>query len=517
MLYPLGLTADSDRDDGVLLENGMLRGDLNQKGMRNMSKSKDGANMEIFVSMPVSKAVIKNTIPAMIAVLFNLIYNLADTFFVGLTNNDIQVAAISLGTPLFMVLTAMGTIFGMGGTSVISRALGKGDQKYAKRVCSFCMWGGLIGGVILMVLYFIFANPILRVLGASTETWDYARSYLLIIAIAGPFAVVPTAFSNIIRCEGKSIGATIGMIGGNILNIILDPIFILGLHMGTAGAALATLISMIAAACYYFVYFASGKSMLSAGLKYFSVKDHILTSVLAIGVPSCFGTLMVSVATIIMNARMAIYSDFAVAAVGVATKITMFATMLAGGIGQGVQSLIGYCVGARKWERMKQFIVFSLIFAFIFCLVVSGLCFAFAGPLVKLFLTETDSLTYAKFFARVLLCTGALVGVFYVIANTLQAMGAAIASLVLNLSRQGIIFIPLLFILQAVIGINGIVIAQPIADGLTIVLAIILLVHTSKGLVRKHQQEIDQEKLEEQQAAQQAQVESAQQPVQPGQ
>ncbi len=446
---------------------------------------KDNSAMAIFDTMPVPKAIIKNTIPAMIAILFNLVYNLADTFFIGLTHSDIQVAAISLGTPLFMVLTAMGTVFGMGGTSLISRSLGEGKEEYAKKVCSFCMWGGLVGGAILMVIYLVAINPILSMLGASADTWDYAYSYVRIIAFAGPFAVIPSAFSNIIRCEGKSMTATIGMIGGNILNIILDPILILGFHMGTAGAAIATTVSMIAASCYYFIYFASGKSMLSARPKDFSMKNKIFTSVIAIGVPSAFGTLMVSVATIIMNNRMAAYSDMALAAIGVASKITMFATMLAGGIGQGVQSLVGYSVGAHHWKRMKSLMKFSLIFAFFFCLVVSVFCLVFARPLVGLFLTEMDSLDYATLFTRILLITGALVGVFYVSANTLQAMGGAMEALFLNLSRQGIFYIPLLFIIERIIGMNGIVIAQPIADVLAFAVGLLLLLSKSKRLMKK--------------------------------
>ncbi|MCD7709123.1 MAG: MATE family efflux transporter [Clostridiales bacterium] len=441
--------------------------------------------MAMFETMSVPQAILKNTIPAMVAVLFNLVYNLADTFFIGLTHDDLKVAAISLGTPLFLILTAMGTVFGMGGTSVISRALGKGDKDYAKKTCSFCMWGGIVGGIILLAIYEIFANPILSVLGASESTWDYAMAYMRIIAIAGPFAVITSAFSNIIRCEGKSMTATLGMLGGNLLNIILDPIFILGFGMGTRGAALATTISMLVAACYYFLYFALGKSMLSASLKDFSMKNKIFSSVMIIGIPSAFGTLMVSVATIIMNARMAAYNDLAVAATGVATKITMFATMLAGGIGQGVQSLIGYCVGAHKWDRLKKLMYFSLAFAFILCLAVSLLCIGFAEPIVNVFLTETESSGYAMQFTREMLITGALVGVFYVAANTLQAMGAAGSALFLNLSRQGIFFIPLMFIFQAIVGMNGIIIAQPIADVVAFVVSVLLLMHSYSSLKKK--------------------------------
>ncbi len=461
------------------------------------AKTQDNASMEIFVSMPIWKAVFKNSLPAMVAILFNLVYNLADTFFIGLTHDDYAVAAISLGTPLFMLLTAVGTIFGVGGVSVISRSLGKGDHDYAKKTCSFCMWAGLAGGLILTIIYLVFTNPILRLLGASDNTWSYAQIYVRIIAFAGPFAVVPSTFSNIIRCEGKSMTATIGMLGGNLLNIILDPIFILGFGMGTAGAGLATTLSMVAASCYYFIYFARGKSMLSASPKDFSARNKICSSVLVIGLPSCLGTLMVSVATIIMNSQMAKYDDLAVAGVGVATKITMFATMLAGGIGQGVQSLIGYCVGAKLWKRLRSFMYFSLAFAFIFCGLVSALCYGFARPIVDAFLTEPDALDFGVTFTRHLLITGALVGIFYLSANTIQAMGAAVATLILNLSRQGFLYIPLMFIMQyamksangAMGAVNGIVWAQPVADVIAFVLAVVLLIFTYRSLMKKAEKE----------------------------
>ncbi len=452
-------------------------------------KKQTANSMEVFESMPVSKAVFRNAIPAMIAILFTIVYNLADTLFIAMTHDDLQVAAVSLCGPLFTIFTAMGTIFGMGGTSVISRALGQGRKDYARKVCSFCMWAGVCIGIVLLVVYYIFMHPILNMLGASVDTFDFAKQYLQMIALAGPFAIIPSTFSNIIRCEGKSMSATIGMIGGNIINIILDPILILGCNMGTRGAGLATLISMICATAYYIFYFAKKSNILTINPKEFSMKDRIVPNVLSIGIPACLGSLMISVSTMIVHAFMANYNDYALAAVGIALKILMIATMLAGGIGQGVQAILGYCVGSKNWKRFKDTLFFSMGFAFVFCLILTIICYVFTRQLSGLFLTDPQSIAYCVTFSRIMLWTSPIVGVFYVTQNTIQAMGAAVPALILNLSRQGIIFLPIMFILWAIIGMNGLVAAQPVADILSIILAFILLTTTSNKLKKVEEAE----------------------------
>ncbi len=465
-----------------------------------MSENKEekakSSSLEIFETMAIPRAVMKLAIPAIVAVLFTMIYNLADTFFIGMTNDDLQVAAVSLCTPLFMVFTAIGTVFGMGGSSVISRAMGAGKMDYIKKVCSFCMWAGLIVGVVVLIVYYVLMNPLLTMLGTSEGTREFARNYLQMIAIAGPFAIVPSAFANIIRCEGKSMIAAAGMIGGNILNIILDPVFIIACGMGTRGAGLATLISMIAATIYYVVYFLVASSLLSIRIKDFSMREKIVPNVLSIGIPACLGTVMITVSTIIEQRLMASYGDLPLAAVGIALKVLMIATMLAGGIGQGVQSMLGYCVGGRMWERFNKTLRFSLIFAFLFCLILCIACMIWTTPLVKLFLTEMDSIGYAVQFSRILLWTSPIAGMFYVCQNTMLAMGVPMQSLILNISRQGFVLIPLLFIMRAIMGMNGILWAQPIADIISFILAIVLLLTALKKLKEKAPVDIEKGRRE---------------------
>lgn len=436
----------------------------------------DSNATELFEKAPVSQAVLKSALPAMAAMLMVLIYNLADTFFVGQTHDAYQVAAVSLAMPVFLMFMAVGTVFGMGGTSVISRALGQGRTDYAKKVCSFCMWGCVVVGVMMAALFLIFMEPILTMVGASEGTWAYAKSYLTIVSFGGLFVLISNAFSNIIRTEGKSAEAMMGQLLGNLLNVILDPIMILLLGWNITGAAIATLIGNIVGACYYILYFVRGTSSLSVSIKELSQPEQVCGPVCAIGIPAALGSVLMSVAQIIINSQLAKYGDMAVAGMGVAMKVVTITGMVCMGLGQGVQPLLGYCVSAKLWERFKKAFRFSMLFALSLGAVLTVICYLFTNQIVSAFLSDPAAYSYAVEFSRILLTTSFLFGVFYVLINTLQAMGAATPALIINLSRQGIIFIPALFILQAVVGINGLIWAQPVADLLSIGLAAILYI-----------------------------------------
>ena len=431
-------------------------------------------NLEIFASAPIPKAVLTNTIPAMVAMLMVLVYNLADTFFIGQTHNALMVAAVSLATPVFLLFMALGTIFGIGGTSVISRAMGEGRKDYARHVCAFCFWMCVIVGIAFAALILIFMDPILKLIGASSDTWDYAKQYLSIVAFGGPFVLIANCYANIIRSEGKAGTAMIGQLAGNLLNVILDPIMILGFGWNVAGAALATTLSNVAGAAFYIVYLTSGKSMLTIRLKDFSARDDIMKNVLAIGIPASIGDILMSVSNIVANALVASYGDMAVAGFGVAMKVTMITGMICIGFGQGVQPLLGYCTGARNWDRFQRSLRFSVIFALMLSTVMTILCYVFTGQIVSAFLTETAAYDYAVHFARILLTTSFLFGMFYVFSNALQAMGAALSALIINLSRQGFVYIPCLYIFNSLFGVNGLLWAQPAADIVSVILVIVL-------------------------------------------
>lgn len=442
-------------------------------------------SMEIFSTAPVSQAVFKNALPAMAAMLMVLVYNLADTFFIGQTHDALQVAAVSLATPVFLIFMAVGTVFGIGGTSVISRALGEGKEDYAKKVCAFCMWGCIMAGVFMTVLFLICMNPILSLIGASSDTWDLVKTYLTIVACSGPFVLISNCYTNVFRAEGKSGNAMMGQLLGNLLNVILDPVMILGFGWDIAGAAIATVIGNVVGAGYYICYFLLGKSNLSIRFKDFTVKNKVCSSVLAIGIPAALGSLLMSISQIMINSQMAEYGDMAIAGMGVAMKVTIITGMISMGLGQGVQPLLGYCVGAKLWKRFKAVFRFSAIFALTLGTSLTILCYLCVNQIVSAFLTDTTAFDYAVRFSRILLTTGFLFGLFYVLVNGIQAMGAAGASLIISLSRQGIVYIPALFILKAALGLTGLAWAQPIADIFSTILAAILYIRTYRRLSGK--------------------------------
>lgn len=450
-----------------------------------MSDKPKKDSLEIFASAPVPKAVLTNALPAMFAMLMVLIYNMADMFFVGQTHDALMVAAVALATPAFLIFMGIGNIFGIGGTSVISRALGEGRTEYAKKVCSFCMWGCVTIGVLMSVLLVVFMDTVLSLIGANQETWDYAKTYLSIVAYAGPFVLVSTCYSNIVRTEGKPGIAMAGQVIGNLLNIVLDPIMILMMGMGIAGAAWATTISSIVSALFYVVFLTGRKSMLTINPKFFAMSDGIFKGVMAIGIPASLGNLLMSASHILANAKIASYKDdMAVAGFGVAMKIVMITGILCIGFAMGVQPLLGYCIGAKNYTRFRQSMKISAVFALSLSTVLMVLCLIFTKPLSGLFLTEPNALSYSIRFTRVLLSTSFLFGLFYILTSSLQAMGEAKRAMIINISRQGIIYIPALLILNKLLGMNGLIWAQPIADVLSTALVILLYLKATRYMKR---------------------------------
>lgn len=428
-------------------------------------------SLEKYNSMSVPRAVMCSSIPSMLAMLMTLVYNLADTFFIAQTHDALQVAAVSIATPVFLIFMSAGNIFGLGGTSVISRALGAGKTEHAKKTCSFCMWASVGCGVLLSLAFILFMNPVLRIIGTSGETRDFARSYLAIVALGGPFSLVSSCYSNILRAEGEAAKAMAGQILGNLLNIVLDPVLILFFGWNIKGAAIATVIGNIAAALFYVIHYVSGKSALSISPRDFSASDGICSGVLAIGIPASLASVLMSVSQIVMNSLMAGYGDMALAGIGVAMKVTMITGMIALGVGQGVQPLLGFCIGSGDKKRFSAIMKFSLAVATFISTFMTVVCYIFVNQIAGAFLQRGEAFDFAVRFVKILLSTSGLFGGFYVLVNALQAMGAAKKSLVINMSRQGLIYIPSLFILNGIPGITGLVWAQPVADVLSVVIA----------------------------------------------
>ena len=435
--------------------------------------SKETETAELY-SGPIAKTVFRNIIPAMLSALLMLVYNIADTFFIGQTNNDYMVAAVSLATPVFLLFMALGTMFGVGGASVISRELGRGNHERVRSVSAFCIWACIGVGLVCMALLWIFMDPLLVLLGASSETMDYTRSYLTIVTFCGVFSMLGYCCSNLIRAEGKPTMAITGIVVGNILNIILDPIFILALNLGTSGAAIATVIGQDVCALIYIVYILSGRFSFSANIRDFKAGDHICSNVLAVGVPASLTSLLMSFSQILANSLIAAYGDMPVAGYAVAGKVRMCFSSIGIGIGQGLQPMLAYCYGNGNRKRFSGFLRFSCAFSLVLFTAATIICYAFTGPIVKAFLTDESALEYGITFTRALLTATWSIGVYDVFLNTLQSMGAAVPSLLASLARQGIAYFPLLFILRAVMGLNGLIWAQPAADLISLVMVFLL-------------------------------------------
>lgn len=441
---------------------------------------------QVFENMPVAKAVLVNAVPALLSMLVTLVYNVADTFFIGQTGNEMQVAAVSLATPVFLLFMAVGTLFGMGGTSVISRAFGEGKEFYARSVSSFCFWMSVITGVICIFVFPFGMDYILRWIGASGNTEGYARSYLLYVAWSAPLVIISTAFSNIVRAEGKSTEAMNGVMIGTLLNIALDPIFILWLDYGIVGAAWATVIGYAVATIYYIFLLVGRRSRLTLSGSCFSLKKRISGPVLAIGIPASLNCIMMSVSTIILNICLVAYGDHVVAAMGVASKVIMMVVLVQLGLGQGIQPLLGYNYGARNWGRFKAVMRFSCLMGLGMGVVLTLLCGAFSEDLVGWFIDSDVIRRYGTSFVRTLLLSGPIIGLLFIYINALQAVGAAGYSFLLSISRQWIIFIPCLLLFNRLFHLDGAVAAQPVADVLSLLLAIWLFLLTEKKIKKRH-------------------------------
>ncbi len=439
----------------------------------------------LFETMPIPKAVAKNSLPAIMSMLLVFVYNVADTFFIGQTGDELQVAAVTLSMPVFTLLIGAGVLVGVGSTSVISRALGAGRENYARKVSSFAFYGSITLGLLLMTFFWIFMPTVLKIIGVSADTYDFTRSYLNYLVVGAPFVILSQTFSSIIRAEGKSSLAMRGMMIGSITNIILDPIFIFTFGMGLTGAAVATVIGNLFSAIYFISYLRSGRSILSIKIKDFKVTDGILYGVLAIGIPASLNNFMLSIANIFMNNFLSSYGDVQLAAMGVAIRANMILVFVQIGLGQGIQPLIGYNYGARNFKRMKGIIKFSVVAAICVGSVLTLIYWIFADTIVQSFIDSELVIAFGTQMLRALIISGPIVGVMFVFINTLQGIGKALPSLILSISRHGLVFIPLIYFLNQVAGLNGVIYTQPITDILTSLIAVGIYLFVMRGVARK--------------------------------
>ncbi len=428
---------------------------------------------DLMSSMKVSQAVAKMAIPSVISSLVTVVYNMADTFFVGQTGDPLQVAAVSLTNPIFILLMAFANMFGMGGSAVASMAMGEKNETRVKNTSSFVTYASLIIGILFALILYLFMNPILHLFGANEQTYAFAQGYTFYIAYGAPFIIWSAASSFVVRAEGASKEAMIGSMIGTVVNIILDPVFISGFGMGAAGAAIATTIGNILASIYYLWYFLKKSQVFSILPKYFTCKNQILTRVCATGLPTAIFSALMSISTIVLNQILVAYGNAPVAAIGIVFKANMFITFLQMGLANGVQPLLGYNYGAGNQKRFIAVDRFTKKCCIIVGILATALFFFFREPIIRLFINDADVVHYGVQMLVAYMLSGPFIGILFANMNCLQSTGNAFPATILSVLRQGLLLIPLLYLLNAVFGLNGVIYGQALTDYVAIGLSIL--------------------------------------------
>ena len=427
---------------------------------------------EIISKAPIKKAVAKMAIPSVISSLVTVIYNMADTFFVGQTGDSIQVAAVSLTNPCFILMMAMSNILGMGGSALISKFLGEKNSKKAGNASAFAFYGSIAVGLLLMAILLIFTNPILQLFGADSSTLADARGYVIYIAIGAPFIIWSAAASFIVRATGASKEAMIGNIIGTVLNIVLDPIFISGFGMGAAGAAIATVIGNAVASIYYVWFFICKDKVLTIAPVALKLRSHMNLDMIVIGLPTGIFSALMSVSTIVLNQILLVYGNSAVAAIGIVFKANMFIAFFQMGIANGVQPLLGYAFGAGDRDRFIGVEKYTKKICIITGVLCTLLYFVLRSSIIQLFINDAEVIHYGVEMLVAYMLSGPFIGILFMNMNLLQSVGKPFPSLLLSIMRQGVVLIPLLLILRVTVGYYGVIAGQSISDYIAIICSI---------------------------------------------
>jgi putative MATE family efflux protein len=422
---------------------------------------------------PVSTAIIRLALPMMAAMLAQSIYNMTDMFFIGQTGNPNMVAAVSIVFPIFMLSQALGNTFATGSASYISRLLGIKNIEESKNTSSVCFYLSLVSGLLLAVLLFCLKTPILKLIGASEETFSHAESYYSIIVLFMPFAVTGTLFSGLLRSEGATDKAMILQLIGILLNIILDPIFISVLGWGTKGAAWATIAGQLASFAYGSWYLLAKKTSLSIALKNNKPNKTMLKEVFFIGIPAGFSNFLMSIAAILGNRMAATYGDHVVAGVGVQMRIASLCTMLVFALTMGYQPFAGFNYGAKNFERLRNGFKFTLISSTILCGIGAILFLFFGNFIIRFFINDTRTIEAGAVMLRAFIGGILFVGIYSTLMTTYQALGKSLEATLVTFGQQ-LFYVPLLYILSGLFGFNGFIFALPLTFGFTTVLALAL-------------------------------------------
>lgn len=438
-------------------------------------------NTDIFERMPVARAVRTMAVPTVIGQLIVLIYNIADTFFIGRTNNPCMVAGASLILPVFNISLSIASIAGVGGSALISRLLGQSREDEARRVYSFSIYLSLAASALFSILVLIFMNPLMRLLGAGAETRDFAASYAFcVIVLGGVPTIMSNVFSNLVRSVGESSKAGFGVTMGGVINIILDPIFMFVLlpkGQEIVGAGVATCLSNCISCVYFIIVIRKLRrtSVLVISSPKNRPKRESISGILAVGVPAAIATLLFDLDYIVIDRLMSAYSDIALAAIGIVLKAERLPLNVGIGICQAMVPIVAYNYAAKNYRRMNDVARFSLMLGVI-CGVVSIVLYEiFAPNVLRFFISDAETVALGTNFLRARTLATLFMFMSFYHVNLFNGYGRGREALFLGVMRWAIINIPMLFLLNKIFGMYGIVWSQLISD--VIVVAISLWVH----------------------------------------
>ena len=435
-------------------------------------KEKEDAQYQKMTQTPIYKLIPTLAVPTIISMLATALYNMADTYFVSKLGTSAS-GAVGILFSMMALIQAVGFTIGMGSGTQISRLLGKKEQKYAEAVSASAILNGLVMGVLIAVVGMCFTEQIVRLLGATETIVPYAVDYARYIFLATPMMITCFVLNNQLRSEGKAKYSMIGILAGGLLNVALDPLFIFTFGLGISGAAIATALSQTVSMILLFLPFIRKKTVLKLSVRHISAKPRVYFDILKFGLPSLFRQGLASVASVLLNRSAAEYGDSAVAAMSIVGKVFMVLFSVLIGFGQGYQPVVGYNYGAGNQKRVREAFWFTLKLGTAAMAVFGVLSYIFAPQVIQLFLKEDREVTEIGTMALRMQSIAMPLMALGVVSNmTFQAVGKTISATFLTSMRQGIFFIPLIWLLPGWLGILGVEIAQPIADAATFVFCI---------------------------------------------
>lgn len=448
------------------------------------------AKTELFETMPIPKAVMQMSVPTVISSLVMVIYNLADTFFVGFLNEPVQNAAVTLAAPVLLAFNAVNNLFGVGSSSMMSRALGVKDYETAKKSSATGFYCSLICALLFSVAYTAFRTPALSLLGADEETRQATADYLMWTVSFGAIpSILNVVMAYMVRSEGASLHASIGTMSGCILNIILDPIFIMpwGLGMGAAGAGLATFISNCFAFSYFIILTVVKRKTTFVCIKpnMISKRKHVILGICAVGIPASIQNLLNVTGMTILNNFTASFGSDAVAAMGIAYKVNMIPLQVALGISQGIMPLISYNYSAENYKRMKAFLTFTTKIVLGLMSAVTVLFFIFSREISGFFIDTQTVIDFAAKFLQGMCISLPFICMDFMAVGVFQSCGMGKKALIFAILRKIIFEIPIIFILNRFFPLYGLAWAQTITEIILATIAVIVLVNMFRGFERK--------------------------------